>query len=93
MQMRPGRARLAQGHMAVFKAMLALGVVQIIAKDGGALASDRCPAFCVMGAHEAAMPSLIRDPARGGCAVGSPPAHLGMRRVRGQKHPDAAKTP
>lgn len=91
--MRPGRARLAQGQMAVFKAMLALGVVRIIPNGGAALASDRCPAFCVMGAHEAVMSSVIRDPARGGCAVGSPPAQLGMRLVLGQKHPDAAKTP
>ena len=42
---------------------------------------DRCPAFVVGGEHMAAMSYLIRDPARGGCAVGSPPAHLGMRLV------------
>ncbi|SEL20233.1 formylglycine-generating enzyme family protein [Roseovarius nanhaiticus] len=41
----------------------------------------RCPAFFVGGEHVAAMSYLIRDPARGGCAVGSPPAHLGMRLV------------
>lgn len=41
----------------------------------------RCPAFYVGGEHLAAMSYLIRDPARGGCAVGSPPAHLGMRLV------------
>lgn len=41
----------------------------------------RCPAFYVGGEHVAAMSYLIRDPARGGCAVGSPPAHLGMRLV------------
>jgi formylglycine-generating enzyme required for sulfatase activity len=41
----------------------------------------RCPAFYVAGEHVAAMSYLIRDPARGGCAVGSPPAHLGMRLV------------
>ncbi len=28
-----------------------------------------------------AMSHLVRDPARGGCAVGTPPAHLGMRLV------------
>ncbi|MTI02073.1 SUMF1/EgtB/PvdO family nonheme iron enzyme [Roseibium sp. RKSG952] len=42
---------------------------------------DRCPAFFVGGEHLAAVPFLVRDPARGGCAVGSPPAHLGMRLV------------
>ena len=42
---------------------------------------DRCPAFFVGGEHLAAMSFLVRDPARGGCAVGTPPAHLGMRLV------------
>ncbi|NNE51535.1 MAG: SUMF1/EgtB/PvdO family nonheme iron enzyme [Sulfitobacter sp.] len=42
---------------------------------------NRCPAFFVGGEHLAAMSYLVRDPARGGCAVGSPPAHLGMRLV------------
>ncbi|MCQ0091876.1 SUMF1/EgtB/PvdO family nonheme iron enzyme [Roseovarius sp. M141] len=42
---------------------------------------DRCPAFYVAGVHVAAMSYLERDPARGGCAVGAPPAHLGMRLV------------
>lgn len=41
----------------------------------------RCPAFFVGGEHLAAVPFLVRDPARGGCAVGTPPAHLGMRLV------------
>lgn len=40
---------------------------------------DRCPAFYVAGLHIAAMSYLERDPARGGCAVGVPPAHLGLR--------------
>lgn len=40
-----------------------------------------CPAFHVGGEHDAVIPYLVRDPARGGCAVGSPPAHLGMRLV------------
>ncbi|MEQ8898196.1 MAG: SUMF1/EgtB/PvdO family nonheme iron enzyme [Roseovarius sp.] len=44
----------------------------------------KCPAFFVGGEHVAAMSYLIRDPARGGCAVGSPPAHLGMRLVSEQ---------
>lgn len=42
---------------------------------------SRCPAFFVGGEHIAAMSLLVRDPARGGCAVGTPPAHLGMRLV------------
>ena len=42
---------------------------------------ERCPAFVVGGEHLAAMFFLTRDPARGGCAVGAPPAHLGMRLV------------
>jgi len=42
---------------------------------------ERCPAYFVGGEHVAAMSYLIRDPARGGCAVGAPPAHLGMRLV------------
>lgn len=44
-------------------------------------AADRCPAFFVGGEHLAAMSYLVRDPARGGCAVGTPPAHLGVRLV------------
>ncbi|WP_292286231.1 SUMF1/EgtB/PvdO family nonheme iron enzyme [Marivita sp.] len=44
----------------------------------------RCPAYFVGGEHVAAMSFLIRDPARGGCAVGTPPAHLGLRLVSDQ---------
>lgn len=47
----------------------------------GLVTPDRCPAFFVGGEHVAAMAYLVRDPARGGCAVGTPPAHLGMRLV------------
>lgn len=43
--------------------------------------SDRCPAYFLGGEHVAAMSFLVRDPARGGCAVGTPPAHLGLRMV------------
>lgn len=43
--------------------------------------ADRCPAFYVGGEHVAAIPFPVRNPARGGCAVGAPPAHLGMRLV------------
>ena len=42
---------------------------------------NNCPAYFVGGEHIAAVPYLVRDPARGGCAVGVPPAHLGMRLV------------
>ncbi|WP_380057709.1 formylglycine-generating enzyme family protein [Falsihalocynthiibacter sp. SS001] len=48
---------------------------------GDDITPDRCPAFIVGGEHIAAMSYLIRDPARGGCAAGTPPAHLGMRLV------------
>ena len=41
----------------------------------------RCPAYIMGGEHEAVMSYLVRDPARGGCAIGAPPAHLGMRLV------------
>ncbi|WP_299613638.1 SUMF1/EgtB/PvdO family nonheme iron enzyme [uncultured Tateyamaria sp.] len=51
------------------------------AGSAGSMDSGRCPAFFVGGEHVAAMSYLVRDPARGGCAVGTPPAHLGMRLV------------
>jgi formylglycine-generating enzyme required for sulfatase activity len=41
----------------------------------------RCPAYLAAGLHEAIIPYLVRDPARGGCAVGVPPPHLGVRLV------------
>lgn len=46
----------------------------------------RCPAFVVGGEHIAVIPYLVRDPARGGCAVGAPPAHLGMRLVTDDRY-------
>lgn len=51
------------------------------AGDAGQVDLSRCPAFFVGGEHVAVIPYLVRDPARGGCAVGSPPAHLGLRLV------------
>ncbi|MEO0864526.1 MAG: SUMF1/EgtB/PvdO family nonheme iron enzyme [Pseudomonadota bacterium] len=51
------------------------------AGSAGTADPTRCPAFFVGGEHIAAMSYLVRDPARGGCAVGTPPAHLGMRLV------------
>lgn len=47
--------------------------------SGDPVTEDRCAAFYVAGLHIAAMSFLERDPARGGCAVGVPPAHLGLR--------------
>lgn len=44
----------------------------------------RCPAYVVAGEHLAVLSFLVRDPAQGGCAVGSPPAHLGLRLVSDQ---------
>ncbi|WP_210215727.1 formylglycine-generating enzyme family protein [Roseitalea porphyridii] len=50
--------------------------------DGsGTKQMPQCPAYIVGGEHEAVIPFLVRDPARGGCAVGAPPPHLGMRLV------------
>lgn len=49
--------------------------------QGAAIDAALCPAFVMGGEHEAVMSYLIRDPAQGGCAVGAPPAHLGMRLV------------
>lgn len=46
---------------------------------------ERCPAYYVAGEHMAVIPFLVRDPARGGCAVGAPPAHLGFRLVTDKK--------
>ena len=42
---------------------------------------NRCPAFVAAGEHEATVSVFVRDPASGGCAVGSPPTHLGFRLV------------
>jgi formylglycine-generating enzyme required for sulfatase activity len=42
---------------------------------------NRCPAFVAAGEHEAAISLFVRDPASGGCALGTPPTHLGFRLV------------
>jgi formylglycine-generating enzyme required for sulfatase activity len=42
---------------------------------------NRCPAFVAAGMHMSIISPFTRDPARGGCAVGSPPAHLGLRLI------------
>ncbi|OCW56467.1 nitrate reductase [Hoeflea olei] len=51
------------------------------AGDSGTVPEEKCPAYWVGGEHIAAVPYVERDPARGGCAVGVPPAHLGFRLV------------
>ncbi len=51
------------------------------AGESDTVAKERCPAFYVAGEHMAVIPFLVRDPARGGCAVGTPPPHLGFRLV------------
>lgn len=53
--------------------------------ESGTVSKDRCPAFYVAGEHMAVIPFLVRDPARGGCAVGTPPPHLGFRLVTDKK--------
>ena len=40
-----------------------------------------CPAYIADGLHEANVSVFIRDPASGGCAVGTPPANIGFRLV------------
>lgn len=42
---------------------------------------DLCPAYVAAGEHEAAISVFVRDPGSGGCATGTPPAHLGFRLV------------
>ena len=42
---------------------------------------NRCPAFVVAGEHEATASLFVRDPGSGGCAVDTPPTHLGFRLV------------
>lgn len=44
-----------------------------------------CAAYVLGGEHRAVVSFLVRDPARGGCAVGAPPAHLGLRPVTDTK--------
>lgn len=45
------------------------------------ISDDDCPAFLAEGEHTATMSVFVRDPALGGCAIGVPPAHLGLRLV------------
>lgn len=41
-----------------------------------------CPAYFAVGEHVARVPVFVRDPSAGGCATGTPPAHLGLRLVK-----------
>jgi formylglycine-generating enzyme required for sulfatase activity len=43
--------------------------------------ADFCPAYKVLGEHEAKLSVFTRDPATGGCAVGAAPTHVGFRLV------------
>jgi formylglycine-generating enzyme required for sulfatase activity len=38
-----------------------------------------CPAYLAEGLHEAPVSVFIRNPATGGCAIGTPPANIGFR--------------
>ena len=40
-----------------------------------------CPAFFAAGTPEAKIAVFVRDPSSGGCATGTPPAHVGVRLV------------
>ncbi len=42
---------------------------------------ERCPAYLAEGLHQAAVSVFVRDPAVGGCALGTPPANIGFRLV------------
>ena len=46
-------------------------------------ASARCPGFFAAGSHDAKISIFVRDPSTGGCATGTPPAHVGLRLVYG----------
>ena len=44
--------------------------------------TDNCGVRVVEGLHRAYMSNFVRDGKSGGCAVGTPPEHLGFRLVR-----------
>ena len=44
--------------------------------------TDNCGVHVLEGLHRAYMSNFIRDGKSGGCAVGTPPEHLGFRLVR-----------
>jgi formylglycine-generating enzyme required for sulfatase activity len=43
--------------------------------------ADSCPAYKVLGEHEAKLSVFTRDPATGGCSVAAAPTHVGLRLV------------
>jgi formylglycine-generating enzyme required for sulfatase activity len=49
--------------------------------DAGIADAAHCPALLAGGLHEAAISVFVRDPASGGCALGTPPANIGFRLV------------
>ena len=54
-----------------------------LASDGTvASRTDNCGVRVLEGLHRAYMSSFVRDGRSGGCAVGTPPEHLGFRLVR-----------
>lgn len=78
------RAIRSRGALAVSPDGVAVfdGSVRDWTQDCAAPAlAARCPAYLVGGEHMTVIPSLERDPARGGCVTGSPSAHPGMRAV------------
>ena len=54
-----------------------------LSADGSVISAiDNCGVRVVEGRHRAYMTDFVRDAKSGGCAVGAPPDHLGMRLVR-----------
>ncbi|HLT76575.1 MAG TPA: SUMF1/EgtB/PvdO family nonheme iron enzyme [Ferrovibrio sp.] len=51
-------------------------------------ADQDCGIYVTAGRHRAPMISFIRDPKEGGCSVGTPPEHLGVRLVREESWPE-----
>lgn len=54
---------------------------------------ENCGVRVAAGAHRAYMQSFFRDPKAGGCSVGVPPTHLGLRLVRDDGPPPVKDTP
>ena len=56
-----------------------------LSTDGSVISAiDNCGVRVAEGRHRAYMTEFIRDSKSGGCSVGAPPDHLGMRLVRGE---------
>lgn len=54
---------------------------------------ENCGVRVTAGAHRAYMQTFFRDPKAGGCSVGVPPSHLGLRLVRDDGPPPRRETP